>query len=248
MPAADAARLLVIQHEDDCPPAWFGEWFDAAGLEYDVLLGHRGDAIPAELDGYAGLLVLGGEMGANDDADHAWLAPTKALIADVVRSGQCFLGICLGHQLASAALGGDVIVNPLGQAVGLTPVGLNDAGQADALLKVVEPGALSIQWNRDVASRLPEGAVTLADAPDGTVQAARFAEHAWGVQFHPEASPAVFASWINAVPAEGTGRLQATLDEISAAESQLRRSWEPLARRFAEIVSTYDTDPRRTDS
>lgn len=249
MPAPHTARILVIQHEDDCPPAWFGEWISEAGVTYDVVLGHRGEPVPADLAGYDGLLVLGGEMGANDDADHAWLAPTKQLIATVVRSGQCFLGICLGHQLASDALGGEVIVNPLGQAVGLTPVGLNAAGEADALLKVVTPGALSIQWNRDVASRLPDGAVRLADAPDGTVQAARFAEYAWGVQFHPEASPAVFASWINAIPSEseGSGRLRQTLAEISAAEDDLRASWAPLARRFAEIVFAQSA-ATRTDS
>jgi GMP synthase (glutamine-hydrolysing) len=250
MPAQPTARLLVIQHEDDCPPAWFGEWFSEAGVAYDVVLGHRGEPVPADLDGYDGLVVLGGEMGANDDAEHAWLAPTKALISTVVAQGHCFLGICLGHQLASAALGGEVIVNPLGQAVGLTPVGLNTAGEADELMKVVDGGALSIQWNRDVTSRLPDGAVVLATSPDGTVQAARFAERAWGVQFHPEASPAVFASWINAVSADGAGagRLEQILREITDAEAQLRRSWAPLARRFAEIVSAQSSAVRRAES
>lgn len=237
----DATRLLIIQHEDDCPPAWFGEWFGEAGVEYDVVLGHRGEAVPAELDPYDGLVVLGGEMGANDDADHDWLAPTKLLIAQVVDKGQCFLGICLGHQLAVAGLDGEVIVNPLGQAVGLTPVTLTSEGEADELLGVVSAGSRSIQWNRDVASRLPEGATALATAPDGTVQAARYSDSAWGVQFHPEASPAVFASWINADGVVRSTRLEQTLDEITGAEDELRRAWAPLAGRFAEIVTTRRT-------
>jgi len=237
----EATRLLVIQHEDDCPPAWFGEWFAGAGLEYDVVLGHRGDAVPGELDPYDALVVLGGEMGADDDADHAWLTPTKQLIAQVVDKGQCFLGICLGHQLAAAALDGEVIVNPHGQAVGLTPVTLTQDGVSDQLLGVVRPGSRSIQWNRDVAGRLPSGAVVLATAPDGTVQAARYADSAWGVQFHPEASPAVFESWIGADGVERSTRLEQTLDEITAAEDELRAAWAPLARRFAEIVTTRRT-------
>jgi GMP synthase (glutamine-hydrolysing) len=242
--------MLIIQHEDDCPPAWFGEWFSEAGVEYDVVLGHRGDTVATELGEYDALVVLGGEMGANDDADHAWLTATKRLIKAVVDADQCFLGICLGHQLASAGLGGDVIVNPLGPAVGLTPVGLNADGQADELLKVVTPGARSIQWNRDVASRLPPGAVALAAAPDGTVQAARFGERAWGVQFHPEASPAIWASWIQATPADadGAGRLQQTLTEITDAEADLRRDWAPLAHRFAEIVSDHSHATRQATS
>ena len=139
------------------------------------MLGHRGEPIPADLDGYDALVVLGGEMGANDDESCPWLAPTKALIAHGRRTRARFLGICLGHQLAAAALGGEVIVNPLGQAVGLTPVSLTSAGEADALLEGVRPGASSIQWNATWRRRLPEGAVELATAPDGTVQAARFA-------------------------------------------------------------------------
>jgi GMP synthase (glutamine-hydrolysing) len=232
-----SARLLVIQHEDDCPPAWFGEWFSASGIELDVRLGHRADEIPDRLDGHDGLVVLGGDMGAYDDEQHGWLTATKALIAATVVDRRPFLGICLGHQLGAVALGGEVVVNPKGQAVGMTPVTLTEDGRRDELLSSVLPGAASIQWNNDIVSRLPAGSVTLAVAPDGSVQAARFAPLAWGVQFHPEASPAVFASWTAPVgPGESRDRLDAALRDIDASYDALRRDWEPLARRFADVV------------
>jgi GMP synthase (glutamine-hydrolysing) len=231
-------RLLVIQHEDDCPPAWFGEWFVAVGLELDVRLGHRGDVIPATLDEFDGLVVLGGEMGAYDDDAHPWLAPTKALIARTVEARRPFLGICLGHQLAAVALGGEVILNPDGRATGLTSVRPDPEAVADELMSAVPEGATSIQWNNDIVSRLPVGATTVATALDGTVQAVRFGPLAWGVQFHPEASPDVFASWLSVVPpGDDKEVLAATLARIAAAESDLRRDWEPLARRFADLVA-----------
>lgn len=235
-----SCRLLVIQHEDECPPAWFGEWFRAAGLSYDVVLGHDGHAVPATLTGYDALVVLGGEMGAHDESTHPWLAPTKALIRAIVEAGQPFLGICLGHQLAGAALGGDVRPNPNGQAKGLTVVTLTEAGRDDPLLGVVNTGALAVQWNDDVVWRLPDDAVELATSPDGTVQAARFGPQAWGVQFHPEAGPDVFDGWTGSAKSDENQRVEqrkaAAL--IRDAADQLRRDWERLATRFADVVQS----------
>jgi GMP synthase (glutamine-hydrolysing) len=239
-----SARILVVQHEDDCPPAWFGEWFVSAGLELDIRRGHRGDDIPADLGNHAGLVVLGGEMGANDDDKHRWLGPTKTLIAATVEAGRPFLGICLGHQLAAVALGGEVIANPAGRALGLTPVALTREGATDEILSAVLAGSTSIQWNNDIVSQLPAGAVALAVAPDETVQAARFGPLGWGVQFHPEASADVFASWISTVPAgEERNELEAVLAQIDASEAELRQAWEPLARRFAGVVTAHVAVP-----
>jgi GMP synthase (glutamine-hydrolysing) len=232
-----APRLLVIQHEDACPPAWFGEWLRGAGVQLDVLAAHRGDDVPSDLGRHDGLLVLGGEMSANDDATCDWLEPTKGLIETVVGADQPLLGICLGHQLMTAALGGEVTRNPNGHAGGLTPVALTGEGHADPLLAGFD-GLRSVQWNGEIAARLPEGAVTLATAPDGTVQAARFGERAWGVQFHPEASPEVFRRWTVDKPSARPVRehVIAAVTEIEAAADELHAAWEPLAHRFAQLV------------
>ena len=101
-----APRVLVIQHEDDCPPAWLGEWLAAAGLTLDVRRGDHGDEVPRDLDGADALIVLGGEMGAYDDEAYPWLPATRRLIAAVMPTGAPFLGVCLGQQLAAVALGG----------------------------------------------------------------------------------------------------------------------------------------------
>jgi GMP synthase (glutamine-hydrolysing) len=239
--AVDAPRLLIVQHEDDCTPAWFGEWFLEGGLEYDVVMGHRSDPIPRVLDGYAGLVVLGGEMGANDDATCPWLTPSKALIAHTVMSGRWFLGICLGHQLAAVALGGEVVVNPRGRALGLTPVRLTEAGRRDELTSVIGDGARTLQWNSDIVSRLPAGATELATSPDGSIQAARFAARAWGLQFHPEASAEVFSTWINTAAVAGAAddpRLAAVAAELVEAEAELRRDWAALANRWSQLVAS----------
>lgn len=233
------ARVLVIQHEDECPPAWFGNWLEDAGVVLDVVLAHRGEAVPSKPDA-DGVLVLGGHMGANDDDACAWLAPTKELIRGAVAARVPMLGICLGHQLAAVALGGEVRPNEHGTTRGLVPVGLTDAGRADPLLGPHD-GDPSVHWNGDIAACLPPDATVLATAPDGSIQAARFGERAWGVQFHPEASAAVVAGWAverppgRAVPP----KVQAAVDVVAAEEERLRAAWAPLARRFAALLSRH---------
>ncbi|MFN8099492.1 MAG: type 1 glutamine amidotransferase [Dermatophilaceae bacterium] len=235
--------FLVIEHEDTCPPAWLGEWWTERGVRLRRVPAHRhtSDAVvPDSLGDADALVVLGGEAGANDDADYPWLPATKALIARTVRDRRPFLGVCLGHQLATVALGGVVGRNPSGHSTGLTPVALTQAGRGDRLLGGFE-GARTVQWNYDVALELPSAAVVLATAPDGTPQAVRFAPRAYGVQFHPEVSPAVFDGWTiekpSAVAALGGGiDLAATSRAVRAAEGELRHTWKPLADRFVDLV------------
>lgn len=232
------STVLVVQHEDECPVGLIEPWLAEAGLQVEVL---RGDddrtVLPAQLGGYAGLIVLGGHMGANDDADNAWLAPTKALIATTVGQGRPFLGVCLGHQLASVALGGTVTPNPHGRTRRLLPVGATEAGAQDPLLTALEPGAPVLHWNDDVVVEAAPGTVPLAQAPDGTLQAVRLGALAWGVQFHPEVDVAIVRGWARDEEPEAEAQALATLDSSLPA---LHRSWGALVRRFGELAGSAD--------
>ncbi len=234
------ARLLVVQHEPDAPVAWLGEWWAALGLELDVVRGDLGEPVAerwADVVGAPdGLVVLGGEMGANDDALAPWLAPTRALLADAVALGVPTLGVCLGHQLAAVALGGRVDRNPSGRTVGPVPVRLTGAAASDELLSSVD-GLPAIHYNDDVVLEVPPGATVLATLPDGRPQALRFGPSAWGVQFHPETSPEVFGAWLRWESPDGlTPEQDALLAEVSAAREVLRTAWAPFAERFASLV------------
>lgn len=231
-------RLLVVQHEPEAPAGWLGQWWEAAGVGLEVVRGDLGEPVPGRLEdvGADGLVVLGGAMGANDDAEHPWLAPTKALVRDTVRRELPMLGVCLGHQLASVALGGVVDRSPHGRTAGVVALSLTAQGHGDPLLTGLD-GSPAVHFNDDVVRVVPRGASVLARLPDGAPQALRLGPQAWSVQFHPETSPEIFEDWLQAESPHGLGEdALRLLAEVEAARSSLRTAWEPFAERFAALV------------
>ncbi|MGD8200227.1 type 1 glutamine amidotransferase [Ornithinimicrobium sp. W1679] len=226
-------RVLVVQHEDDCPVAMIEPWLADVGLDCDVLAAHRGRAVPAHLVDHAGLIVLGGRMGAGDEARHRWLGPTKALIATVAAGGMPFLGVCLGHQLAAAALGGQVRPHA-GPTRALHPLGATPEGLRDALLGGLGDGPEVLHWNDDVVVRAPAGATVLARTPDGAVQALRLGPRAWGVQFHPEVTGAVVRGW--AADRDLSAQEEQVVGELERRTPELHRGWARLVRTFGRTV------------
>lgn len=226
-------RVLVVQHEDDDPIHLMGEWMD---VDLDVRRAHDGQEVPVSAKAHEGLIVMGGAMGANDDASSPWLTPTKELIRSAAGDGVPTLGICLGHQLAAVALGGEVRPNPRGRQFGLFDVGWEPEAHLDPLFAPVATARRAVQWNDDVVTQMPDGACVMARVATGEVQAARFAPTVWGVQWHPEVDEPVVRGWTadgGVDPEEAERELTA----IGLATRELEESWRPLARRFAQLAA-----------
>jgi GMP synthase (glutamine-hydrolysing) len=241
--------VLVVQHQQLCPPGWVGEWLTEEGLLLDVRHPYADDPLPEDLRERDGLLVLGGQMGANDDDAYGWLSPTKDLIRCGAELGVPVLGICLGHQLAAVALGGEVVVNPTGKRRGVLDTSMADEAVDDDVLGGCGPRA--VFWHRDIVTRLPEGARVLARAQTGELVAARYAPTVWGVQCHPEARPDIVTRWAAKDRALATsGAQEADIDgalaAVTAAKAELEAAWRPLVAGFAEQVRASAASRGRT--
>lgn len=232
-----AQAVLVVQHQDDCPPAWIGTWLAGAGCRLDVRRPYHGDELPADLADHDGLLVLGGSGNAHEDDAHPWFLPTKALVREAVSTSTPTLGICLGHQLVAVALGGESRANPRGQMLGLLGLGWTDAAGQDDLFHAM-PGEYGVFWNDDVVVQAPEGTVVLARTPAGELQVARFAPTVWGVQLHPEVDEHVLQAWADEDrDRHDEGVVDAVLARVAEHRSDLEAGWRPLASAFASQVS-----------
>jgi GMP synthase-like glutamine amidotransferase len=235
------ARLLVVVPSETDPPARLGGWLRAAGLELDERHLDAGDDLPANLDGYDGLLVLGGPQSSMDSAEKSpELVGVRELLSQALTADLPTLGICLGAQLLAQVGGGRVRVAVDGPEVGATLVAKRDAADADPVFGPVPLSPDVIQWHHDEISELPTGATLLAGNPYYPHQAYRVGRHVYGLQFHIETTPEMVREWAEGDPV-GVGASPHDLETIcaraAAAHPDVEDVWAPFAGRFAELVT-----------
>jgi GMP synthase-like glutamine amidotransferase len=118
--------------------------------------------------------------------------------------------------------------------VGACEVVALPAAADDRLLAGVDT-AVAVQYHQDTITRLPDGAVPLMTGAQYPNQAYRLGEAAWAIQFHPEATPDIFASWADGSGLDAAEELNTA---VKSAESALVATWRPVAEAFAEVVRT----------
>jgi GMP synthase-like glutamine amidotransferase len=231
-------RLLVIQPDEHDPPARLGEWLRGAGAELDIVLPAT-QPLPAELGGYDGVVCLGGGMGANDDAEHPWLADVRRLLAGAVTARIPTLAVCLGAQLLAVATGGRVVVGEAGPEVGPHLIGKRDLAWRDPLFADLPFMPDVLQFHSDAIEVLPPNAELLASATRYPHQAFRVGSCAYGVQFHIETTPEIVLSWARAHPsAAATAREgELTPERLAEVHRDLEETWRPFAERFVALAS-----------
>jgi GMP synthase (glutamine-hydrolysing) len=236
--------LLVVQNAADDPIGPLGEWLTAAGLRLDVRDAEHGDPLPDGPDGFAGLLVLGGGMGALDDERAPWLPAVRALLAEAIAGEVPTLAVCLGAQLLAVALGGRVGPNPEGPEFGAQLIAKRANAATDPLFGDMPITPDVIQWHYDAVLELPPGAVLLASSPTCEVQAFRAGRLAWGVQFHVETTPSIVRQWAAEDAAALAGYdVEQILRRSDAGHADVAEAWRPFAGRFAAVVADPSAVP-----
>ncbi|HEY0188834.1 MAG TPA: type 1 glutamine amidotransferase [Cellulomonas sp.] len=247
-----APVLTVVQLDEVVPLDRFAGWLE--GVDVRLVRAWAGEqAAPAATLG--GLLVLGGRMSAHAEAEPG-ITATRALLADAVAADLPTLGLCLGAQLLAVATGGRVHVDaPPGREAGIVDVRWRPEATGDPLVGALAAAGRSTPMptmHADAIVDLPRGATWLAASRMYPYQAFRTGS-AWGLQFHPEASPALMHAWAvdaaeGARPDEtaATGQdgavdrsraeVAAIDDAVAAHDAAVAHAGQTLARTFATLV------------
>jgi GMP synthase-like glutamine amidotransferase len=227
-------RVLVVQNAPTDPIGRLGDWLREAGLTLDV---RDGASLP-DLQGYDGLVVLGGGMAAADDERAPWLPAVRALLAQAVRDETPTLAICLGAQLLAVAMGGRVGRNPNGPEFGAQLVAKRANSATDPLFRDLPITPDVIQWHHDAVLDLPPSAVLLASSPVCDVQAFRAGRVAWGIQFHIETTPEVVRRWAAGDATElAEYDVELLLERSDAVHPNVAEVWQPFTATFASVVA-----------
>ena len=240
---SSTGRLLVVVPSRTDPPARLGEWLRAAGMELDeryVRAGEGDDELPATLDGYDGLVVLGGPQSALDDANESpELYATREVLRQALAADLPTLAVCLGAQLLADVGGGRVREGVDGPEVGALLVAKRDVADADPLFGPLPMTPDVIQFHHDEISQLPTGATLLASSPMYAHQAFRVGRHVYGLQFHIETEPEIIHEWAerDVVGVAASPYDRETICLLSdQAHPHVQEAWAPFAGRFADLV------------
>lgn len=223
-------RILVVQNSPTAPIGFVGEALADNGAVLVTVKANEGEAIPA-MDGFDGLVVLGGPQDAWDDERSPHFPAVMETIRAFTAADRPVMGICLGAQLTARAYGAPVYRHETPE-LGVCPVTLTENAAEDPVLGGLGPRLNLVQWHYDTFE-LPEGAVPLAVSELCGRQAFRLGRATYCFQFHPEATEAIVTGWASRFGEEKREKNRAMLDGLHGAlDSHL-----PAAERFARTIT-----------
>ena len=184
--------ILILQHIDSGGPGLFAEFLKARGVPWLIRRPDRGDEVPdaGGLDEFGGLCLCGGTQSANDPLP--WIEAELEMIRAAAQRGFPVIGHCLGGQLISKALGGEVHRHSRAEFGWhrLYPV---PGGGTAGWLAGAPPEPVAMQWHEDSYSD-PPGAAPLLVGEYCRNQAFVLG-NMLGMQFHVELTESAILHW-----------------------------------------------------
>lgn len=231
--------ILILRFSSDDGPGYFAEFLDARGVAWTLVCVDRGEPVPASLEAFSALVLMGGPMSVNDPLP--WIPGVLELIREAMARSAPVLGHCLGGQLMSRALGGAVGVNAV-KEIGWQPVVPEDNAVAREWLGELAAAPLRVfQWHGDTFS-LPPGATRILGGAACAEQAFVVGD-SLAMQCHVEMTPDMVHEWCGDWAAEQVAvspsveSPQAIAQGIAVHLTPMRRLSDRLYARWLDGVN-----------
>ncbi len=163
------------------------------GFDVDYVDTAEGMLLNRPLEDYSLVVVLGGYMGAYEEAKYPFLSYEYKVMEKALKEGIPLLGICLGAQMLAKVLGARVYKGERGKEIGWMEV--YKVGDHE-YFKDFPQSLMVFQWHGDTFD-LPQGAIRLYSSKKYENQAFVF-QRAVGLQFHIEVDKNMVKEWAEA--------------------------------------------------
>ena len=185
-------RVVLVTHDHEGYGDRASLYLASRGVSVEWRCPADGDALPAAGGGFDAAIVYGGVQSASAGGAPDYVVREIDWTADWVAAKRPFLGLCLGGQILARALGAEVGPHPQGwHEYGFVRVFPTRTGRA------VMPEPMYVYAAHNEGFDCPPGAELLLRGLVFPHHAFRYGESAYGLQFHPECTPALMRHWLS---------------------------------------------------
>lgn len=217
--------VAIFRHAPTEGPGYFATVLDRHHIPWRLIKVDAGEAVPSDTHAFSGLAFMGGPMSVNDDLP--WIAPVLKLIRLSVEAGVPVLGHCLGGQLMSKALAGEVTRNPV-KEIGWGRVDILDTAAAGEWFGAAPGSFTSFHWHAETFT-VPPGAVRVLSNQYCENQAFALGPHL-GFQCHIEMTRDMIDAWCETGAGEISRSSSPAVQSVAAIKSDLEQRLKGLHR------------------
>ena len=217
-------------------PGHFATFLEAHRQPWELVKLDQADPVPESSEGFAGLGFMGGPMSANDDLP--WTQPVLALMRDAVQRGVPVIGHCLGGQLLSRSLGGEVRANPV-KEIGWNRVHVEETPLARDWFGESLRDFLTFQWHGETFT-IPANAERILTAPHCENQAYVLDGRHLGMQCHVEVTSEIISTWCEIGADEVAENLESpAVQPVERIRAEMLENLEVLNRTAERLYSRW---------
>jgi len=219
--------LYIFRHIDCEGPGYLSGVLEREKVPFKLIAIDRDEPLPRHIDDCSGLVFMGGPMSVNDPLP--WIGRELDLIRLAQAQGMPVLGHCLGGQLISKALGGEITANPV-REIGWHPVRRTDNLAAQDWLGGLPDETTLFHWHGETFS-IPDGAELILENDHCRHQAFAIG-NTLALQCHVEMTAPMVREWSMLYKDE--------LDNPSPSVQSAQQMTERLEQRIAAAQQAAD--------